>query len=128
VRIELIELPHLPIATPTQVAAPCVSQIRISDRPKPALRAKPCSAFVGQVLILNEIVLARQPDGLFVEVYRVELPAFEARNLGAHQCRAVCERRRAVLWPDRQLLVVSQRFQMPGALLGRGQIAIRRPG
>src|SRR5258708_6779070 len=103
--MELIKLPHLPIGAPAQVATPGVSQKRVSHRRKAARRTKPCGAFVGQGLVLDETIRTRQSDGLFIEVYRVQVPAFEPCNLGAYQCLAVRESCGTVLCPDRELLV-----------------------
>ena len=49
---------------------------------------------------MNKAVVAGRADGLFVEALGVELPAFEASDLGADQCGAVLEILRAVLRPD----------------------------
>ena len=81
---------------------------------------------MGQPLILDEAVLARQPDCLFVEALGIERAAFEARDFRAYQCSAVGESCRTILRPERDLPMMSrQRFQMPGPLLGRGRIATR---
>ncbi len=59
---------------------------------------------MGQALVLHEAVLARRVDGLFVEALGVMFPLFQTRELGAHQCRPVCESCRTVVCPDRYLL------------------------
>src|SRR6202140_5299301 len=82
---------------------------------------------MGQALVLDESVLARRVDGLFVETPRVQFPLLQTRELGANQCRPVCERCRTVVCPDRYLLEMRcQRFQMLGPLFGRGHIATHR--
>src|ERR1700738_847279 len=53
--------------------------------------AEPCRELVGQPLVLDETVLARQSDGLFIEAHRVHVPPVQACNLSTDQCRAVCE-------------------------------------
>jgi hypothetical protein len=55
---------------------------------------------------VNEAVCAGRPDGLFVKVHGIERAAFEARDLGAYQRRAVFEILRAIFCPYFQLSVV----------------------
>src|SRR5207302_1132823 len=98
------------------------------DRRQAARRAEPRRKFVGQALVLDETLLARQPDGIFIEAHRVHLPPFQTRNFCADQCRAVCESGGTVLRPERDLVMMAfQSLQVPGSLLGRGRIATRRP-
>ncbi len=73
-----------------------------------ACRIKARGEFVAEALVLNKAVLPRQPDGLFIETLGVQLPAFQARNLGADQSCAVCEGFRAGRRPPRELLVMSR--------------------
>ena len=62
---------------------------------------------------MDEAVVARRPDGLFVQPLGIELAAFEARDLRADQRGAVREILRAVLRPDLELSVVGgQRLDM----------------
>ena len=61
---------------------PGVPQIRVSHRLKAARCAKPCGVFLGQGLVMDETVLARQPDSVFIKAYRVQVPAFSSNHAG----------------------------------------------
>ena len=62
---------------------------------------------------MDKAVCARRADGLFVEVARLELAAFDARDLRADQRGAVLEILRAILRPDFELSVMrSQSLEM----------------
>ena len=79
---------------------------------------------MGQALVLDEAVLARQADGALVEAHRVQIASFEARCLGANQRRAIAEVLRAVVSPYFELALVSgQGFQMLPARVGQCGIA-----
>ena len=78
----------------------------MADRLEAAIEVEPACDFVGDALVLGEAVLARQPNGFFVQTLGVELPTFYASYLGTDQHRAVPEILRAVLRPYRELLVV----------------------
>src|SRR6185295_17644546 len=69
-------------------------------------RIEPRRQFAGQSFVLVEAVLACGPDGLLVETLGVQLPAFQARNLGGDERRAVCEVRRAQRGPLLELVMV----------------------
>src|SRR5229473_5096012 len=103
-RMKLFELPHLAGRAPAKIAAPRLPQIRVGDRIEAALRVEARGQLMGQALVLDEAVLARRVDGLFVEALRIQFPPFQTRELGANQCRPVCERCRTVVCPDRYLI------------------------
>ena len=97
-RIELIELPHLAIGAPTQIAVAGVPQIGLGDRLEATRRVEARGQFVGERLVVNKAVGAGRADGLFVEALGIELAAFEARDLGADQGGTVFE----ILWAIRR--------------------------
>src|SRR5437899_12352532 len=99
--IRLVELPHLAGRAPAKVAAPRLPQIRAGERIEAARRVEPRGHLMGKALVLHEAVLAGRVDGLFVEALGVQFPLFQTRELGANQCRPVCERCRTVVCPDR---------------------------
>ena len=123
-RIELIELPHLAVGTPERIARPRVAQVRRAGRLESALQIKAAGQFVGQRLMVDKAVGAGGLDGPFVEAHGIELAAFEAGDLRAHQRGAVCKVLGAVLRPDRELSVVGgQRLDMLLPLVGCGGVA-----
>ena len=74
----LLELPDFAVGAPAQIAVPGVAQIGMRDRFKAACSIEPCGEFVGDALVLDEPVLTRQPNGLFVETLGFQFSAFEA--------------------------------------------------
>ena len=124
VRIELIELPHLAVGTPERIARPRVAQVRRAGRLEPALQRKAAGQFVGQRLMVDKAIGAGGVEGPFVEAQGIELAAFEACDLRAHQRGAVFKVLGAVLRPDRELSVVGgQRLDMLLPLVGCGGVA-----
>ena len=73
---------------------------------KAARRIEAGSEFTGERLVVNKAVCAGRADGLFVEPFGIELPAFDPRNLGADQPGAVLEIVRAIRRPELELLVM----------------------
>src|SRR6266403_4201225 len=102
--VTLVELPHFAERAPPKIAVPRVSQIGVGDGLEAARRVEACGQLMGKAFVLDEAVLARRVDGLFIEVLRVQFPLFQTRELGANQCRPVCERCRTVVCPDRYLI------------------------
>ncbi len=124
VRIHLLELPHLAVGAPTQIAVAGVPQIQMRDLLEAARRVEARGELVGERLIVDEAVGARRADGLFVKPLGVELAAFQAGDLGADQRGAVLEVLRAILRPDLKLPVVrSNSVQVLLPLAGRCGVA-----
>src|SRR6202140_1536894 len=105
-RIHLIELPHLAIGSPPQVAVPGVSQVEMRYFIEATGRVEARSKFVGERLIVNKAICAGRADGLFVQTFGIEVAALQAGDLGANQCGAVFEILRAVLSPDLEFPVM----------------------
>src|SRR3984893_6999965 len=103
-RMKLFELPHLAERAPAQVTAPRPPQIRVGDRNEAARRVEARGQLMGQALVLDEAVLACRAGRRFVEALGVQFALFQTRDLGANQCRPVCECCRTVVCPDRYLL------------------------
>ena len=76
-------------------------QIRITNGLKPSICVKSCSQLVRQAFVLNETVLMRRADRLFVEALGIQFSAFQARDLGAYERRSGEEIRRAIFGPKR---------------------------
>src|SRR3984893_16210092 len=123
-RMKLFELPHLAIGSPTQIAIARVLQIHAGDLLEPARRIEAGSEFIGDRLIMNKAVGAGRADGLFVEAFGIELPAFDPRDLGADQRGAVLEIVRAIRRPELELpLMRSDSVQALPSLAGWRGIA-----
>ena len=103
--MKLFELPHLAVGSPTLIAMPSVPQIRPSNLLETARRIKACGELVGDPFILDEAILTRQADRLFVKVLSVEFSVFEARDLGINQGDAIFKILRTVSCPDPELVV-----------------------
>src|SRR3984957_5564991 len=96
-----VHLTNLAIGTPTNVAGPRILQIRITNGLKPSICVKSCSQLVRQAFVLDETVLLRRADRLFVEALGIQFSAFQARNLGAHERHSGEEICRAIFCPKR---------------------------
>ena len=113
VRIQLVELPHLAIGAPTEIAVPGVAQVGIRDLLETACRVKPRGELVGDRLVVDKTVCVRRTDGLFVKLLGIERAAFDACDLRADQRGAVFEILRAMLRPYFELpVVICQRLEM----------------
>ena len=102
----VLELPDFAVGAPAQIAVPGVAQIGMRDRFKAACSIEPCGEFVGDALVLDEPVLTRQPNGLFVETLGFQFSAFEACDLGGDQRRTTPKVLGTVLRPLFKLLPV----------------------
>src|SRR5260370_21993060 len=123
----LVELRDLSERSPPQVTGARAPEIATGDRIEAARRVEPRSELVGDGLVLDEIMCARQPDGIFVQALGVELPAFEPRDLGADECGTVPEICGAVLrQSDEPLVMVEQHLEISRALVGGRRIAACR--
>src|SRR5207253_1306445 len=96
-RIDLIELPHLAIGSPPQVAVAGFRQVRACARLEPTRRIEPRGQLVGYGLVVDKAVGACRADGLFVKLLGIERAAFEARDLRTHERRTVFEILGAIL-------------------------------
>ena len=122
-RVKPIELLHLAVGAPAEITVPGVSEISIGNRREAARRVKSRCEFVGDSLIVDKAVRVRGMDGLFVEVFRVERPAFDSRDLRGNQCGSVFKICGAMLGPYLDLLIVfDQGVQMPLLLFRRSRI------
>src|SRR5262249_13550561 len=101
---------------------------RVGYRLEATCGIEPRRQLVCDGLVVDESLLACEPDGVFVEVFGVQGAAFDARDLGATQCRAVREILGTALRPEGELSVVcGQSRDMVKALLGRRQLMKRCP-
>ena len=102
-RMKPFELPHLAVGSPTQISVAGVLQIHAGNLLEAMRRVEAGSEFIGERLMVNKAVGAGRADGLFVEAFGIELPAFEPRDLGADQRDAVREIIRAIRRPELEL-------------------------
>src|SRR6202162_2795008 len=102
-----MELPHLTIGSPTEVAVPGILQICMRDLLETTCRIEVRGEFVGEGLIVDKTVCVRRADGLFVEAHGIEVAALNACYLRAYQRGAVFEILRAVPRPNVELVLVS---------------------
>ena len=99
-RVHLLELPHLSVGSPTQVAVASLPQVQMCNVLESTRRVEPRGELVGKRLIVNKAVCLGRVDGLLVQLFGIKHAAFDAGDLGADQCGAVFEVLRAVLRPD----------------------------
>src|SRR6202043_4111717 len=104
--IKPIKLPHLAIGSPAEIAVAGILQIHAGNLLEATRRIEAGSEFIGERLVVNKAVCAGRADGLFVEAFGVEVPAFDPRDLGADERGAVLEILGTVLRPDFELSVM----------------------
>src|SRR5207245_9027529 len=105
--MKLIELPHLALGAPEQVAVPGLPQVEMRDVLEAARCIETRGKLARECLVVDEAVRSCRSDRPFVEPHRLGIPALDARDLGSDQRGAVLEVRRAVLGPFLQLAMVS---------------------
>src|SRR5215475_13123521 len=122
--MELIELPHLSVGSPSKVAPPCVPQVEMRELFGASRLVKAGSQFVGERLVMDKSVCACRRDGALVEVHGLERASLDTGNLGPDQCGAILEVLRTIRRPGPKLsLVPTKRFAMPGIRVRADRLA-----
>src|SRR5260370_16746669 len=86
IRMQLLELSYLTIRAPAQITAFSVLQVSAGNFFEPASCIEPCGNFVGNSFILYKPIRVRLADALFIELLRIDLPAFNSRLLPPTPC------------------------------------------
>src|SRR5262245_34960459 len=89
--MELIQMSHLAVGAPSQIALSCASQIEMSDLREAARFVKAGRELVGKRLVVDAAVCASRYDGALVEFHGVEWASLDARDFGADQRNAIIE-------------------------------------
>ncbi len=110
-RVRRFELAHLSVRTQPKVAVSRILQIGSRDRLKAAPRVKVGSQLLGQRLVLNEAVFLCRINGAFIELFRLEMTAFDAGQLRRHQELPILKVLGAGLRPEFQLLQVRSKIE-----------------
>src|SRR6266702_4580173 len=105
-RMKLIELPHLAVGAPEQVAVPGLPQVEMPDLLELARCIETRGKLARECLVVDEAVRSCRSDRPLVQTHRLGIPALDARDLGSDQRGAVLEVRRAVLGPLLELAMV----------------------
>ena len=120
VTVAFVKLLYLAMGAPTVIAISRVTEIRVGDSLKAARCMEPRRQLVCEAFVLDEAVLARQSNSLFIEAFCVETPIFDAGYLRRDQSMAILEVLRAGVGPDFKLLVVRFQFcQKLGSIVDR---------
>src|SRR5262249_23980226 len=104
-RMELIELPHLSICSPSQVGVSCVLQVEMRKLLKDTSGEKAGRQLIGADFDMHDSVDARRKDRHYVEAPHVEYPIFYSGYLGGDYCGAAFKILWAVSYPFRELSV-----------------------
>ena len=99
------------MGAPAVIAIPRVTEIGVGDSLEAARCMEPRRQLACEAFVLDEAVLARQSNSLFVEAFRVEAPIFDARYLRRDQGTAILEVLRAGLRPDFNPLLMGLQFR-----------------
>src|SRR5260370_20931529 len=111
-RMTPVELRHLAERPPPQIATAGRAKVSIGDGRVAAVVMEARRQLVADRLDVDEALLPREADGLFVESLGLELLPFEPRDLRGDGSRAASEVFRAVLGPARELgMVLADRVQ-----------------
>src|SRR5262245_28496220 len=122
--MELIELPYLSVGSPSKIALPCVSQIKMRDLLEAPRRVKTRGQLVGERHVVDKPVVSRRADGSFIQMLSIEHAALDPGDLGADQRGAVLEVFRAIGLPHAELLMMAgQCIDMLLPLLARNGVA-----
>src|SRR5262245_61824885 len=89
--MQAIELPHLSVGAPSQIALSCLSQVEMRDLLEAARRVKAGSHLVGERFVVNEDVCACRHDGALVQVHGVERASLDTGNLSPDQRCTILE-------------------------------------
>src|ERR1700677_2439498 len=117
------------MGAPAVIAIPRVTEIGVGDSLKAAGCMEPRGQLIGESLVLDEAVLARQSNSLFIEAFCVETPIFDAGYLRRDQSIAILEILGAGLRPDfKPLLMGLQIRQKLGSLVERRLIVVASRG
>src|SRR5262249_18633516 len=122
--MELIELLHLSVGSPSYIALPCVSQVEMRDLLKAARGVKAGSQLGGERLVVDKAVCSCRCDGALIKVHSLERPSFDTRNLSTDQRRTILEVLRTIRCPSPKLSRVRAKcFSMPGVRIGTHGLA-----
>src|SRR5262245_38101642 len=123
-RMELVELPHLSVGTPSQVGVSCVLQVEMRKLLETTSGVKAGRQLIGEPFNVHESVGARRADRLFVEALRIELPIFDPGNLGSDQRCMILEILRTIRRQRPKLsLVHTKCFSMHRVGVGTHRLA-----
>src|SRR6516165_9928969 len=118
-RMELVELPHLSVGAPSQIAPPRVTQVVMRDLLEAARRVKAGRELAGNRFIVHKAICARQHDGALVEVHGLERTPFDPGNLGSDQRCTILEILRTIRRPGPKVSCVRAKcFSMHGVGVG----------
>src|SRR5215470_7187658 len=123
-RMKLIELPHLSVGAPSQVAPPRVSQVEMRNLLEATRRVKAGSQLVGERLVVDKAIGACRRDGSLVQVHGLERASFDTGNLSTDQRRTILKVLRAICCPGPKLLLVLPKcFSIFGVRVGARGLA-----
>src|SRR5215831_20354075 len=87
VRIQLLELLHLGVGSPANVAVPGFSQIHLRYLVETTRHVKPSRNLVGDAFNVYEAVFSCRADRSIVQAHSFEVAAFHTCNLRADESR-----------------------------------------
>jgi hypothetical protein len=125
-RVALVELLHLAVRAPLEVATPGVPQIDLRDFLDAPAGVEPGGDFTRQRLVLNKAVVVGGSYRLLVQTHCISVPPFEAGDLGGHERAFVGEGRRIVFGPFAQLFLGRRQEVTPSLLLVGRTVLIER--
>src|SRR5262249_47306287 len=123
-RMQLIELPHLSVGAPSQIAPPRVSQVEMRNLLEAARGVKAGSQLVGERLVVDKAASACRRYGALVQVHGLERTPLDPGNLGSDQHCTILEVLRTIRRPGPKLSRVRPKcFSMLGVRVGAQGLA-----
>src|SRR5262245_20775413 len=111
--VQIIQLRHFAVGSPTPIAVPSLEQVRVGELVETTRCVESRGELVRDRFVVGETIAVGRTDGLFVQLLGIEHAPFNPSNLRIYQCRAVFKVLRAMPCPNRLLLLVSsQSFEM----------------
>src|SRR5262245_52978737 len=122
--MELIELLHLSVRSPSEVTPACVSQVEMGDLLEAARSVKAGSQLIGQRLVVYKAVCACRADRTLVQVHGTGRASCDTGNLGSDRRCTIVEVLRTIPRQAPELsLVLPTCFAMLGIRVGAYRLA-----
>src|SRR4051794_32411314 len=106
--MEFVELPHLSIGSPSDVATMGVSQIDIRNLFEATCPVKARGKLIRKCFIMHKSVRSRRFYGAFIQVFCIEMATVDTRDLSVHEGKTIL----VVFWtipcPNFKLLTMGE--------------------
>src|ERR1700676_2860212 len=102
----LIEMSYFACGPPLMVAISGIAQVEVRQFVEPTCSTEDRCGFMRNRLVVNKAVIARRADGDFIEVHRLAILIFNARNLSFKENGSAFKVDGTLICPNLKLLMV----------------------